>query len=238
MNAFTNKTYAESIQLLVENYGERTALIFSDRKYTFRQIKNEIDHASHKLRSLGLSRGDKAAIWLPNQLEFIFIWLGASQIGLTAVILNTRLTAGEVSYQLRQSESRAVIVPGDAGEMFKDGAIRFLRRLSDGYKQKGFNVSTTEVEAALERHPGINQAAVVSNPDKETGETGAAFVIAYEEACVDEKMVIAFANEHLGSFKVPAHLYLTNGFPVTAGTEKIQKFKLREQALKKLEPVF
>ncbi|MEK7690807.1 MAG: AMP-binding protein, partial [Bdellovibrionota bacterium] len=52
------------------------------------------------------------ALWLPNRPEFLWYWLAASQIGLVAVLLNTRLKRDEAAYQLAQSESRAVIVPG------------------------------------------------------------------------------------------------------------------------------
>jgi len=535
MNMFHGKTYAESIALIAENWGDREALIYGSQRYTFRRIKEEIDNASRKLLSIGLRKGDKVAIWLPNRPELLFIWLGAGQIGLTAVIMNTRLRIEEAAYQISQSDSRAVIVAGDgafhdfikdiaslcpdlasaapgtgcggdelpllehvialdptshalaglmqweaielntdaplayepdpdspalivyssgttalpkgavlshniwrkaadngtrfyqtpddklylcvplfsilstvngvitfwaggssvvlddrfspetmlaaierekctaayllplmmqravdlpnfddfdisslrtgiilstdpeafkmaseklgmdgfitsygmtetssactrtwsddpfelrtrnhgkplpdievrvadadtnielprgetgelqvrgyntmleyynkpeetaraftedrwyktgdAGIQFEDGSFQFLRRLSDGYKHKGFNVSTAEVEAAIERHAAVSRAAAFGIPDKRFGDIGIAFVILDDGAQVSAEELAAFLNEHLASFKMPAHFFFVDDFPVTAGTGKIQKFKLRELALQKL----
>jgi acyl-CoA synthetase (AMP-forming)/AMP-acid ligase II len=44
--------------------------------------------------------------------QYIWTWLGASQIGLVSVLLNTRLKREEITYQLKQSESAAVVIPG------------------------------------------------------------------------------------------------------------------------------
>lgn len=535
MNKFTGKTYAESIAIIADTWGEREALIYGSRRYTYRQVKQEIDNASRKLQSLGLRKGDKVAIWLPNRPELLFVWLAAGQIGLTAVIMNTRLRLEEAGYQIVQSDSRAVIVAGDGafrdfvgelaelcpdissvapgekcgGEGFpvldhivvldpishdhsaliqwdaidfntetpldyekdpdspalivyssgttalpkgallshsiwrkagdhgarfyqtpddklylcvplfsilstvngvmtfwaggssvvledrfdaekmmatierekctaayllplmtqralelpnfqdfdlsslrtgiilstdpdaymqvyeklgmkgfitsygmtetssacvrtwsddsvevrlgghgkplpdievrvadqvtnielprgetgeiqvrgyntmlgyykkpeetaraftedrwyktgdagihqEDGSFRFLRRLTDGYKHKGFNVSAAEVEVAIERHPEVKSAAVLGLPDKTFGYIGIAYVILTDGADVTPEALLFYVKEHLASFKIPAHIFITDAFPMTAGTEKVQKFKLRDMALQEL----
>ncbi len=118
MNEFTNKTYAQCLQLLADRYGARDALVFRKERYSFRDLKQNADRASARLASIGLEPGDKVAIWMPNRPEFIWYWLGAAQMGLVAVMLNTRLKLEEAAYQLAQSDSRAVIVPGPGG--FRD----------------------------------------------------------------------------------------------------------------------
>lgn len=534
MNEFTGKTYAEAITTLCKRYNDKTALVFRDRRFTFSDIKFEIDNASRRLQALGLQRGDKISIWMPNSPEFLFLWFGAAQIGLIAVLLNTRLRLEEAKYQITQSDSRAIVVPGDgafrdflgdvlmmsgdpadglsggpdmpvlefviatgpvakapatllqwdeldapldiplryevdpdspamiayssgttalpkgvmlshavwrkaadhgarfyqtpedklylcvplfsilstvngvmtfwiggssvvledqfdarrllssvasekctaiyllpiminrmleqpdfasfdisclrtgillttdpdvymtaieklgidgvitsygmtetssactrtwsddpldvrlnthgkplpdievriadpvtneelppgqigevqvrgyntmlgyykkpeetaraftedhwyktgdAGEMNKDGYMRFISRLADGYKHKGFNVSTAEVESVLMRHPAVAEAAVCAVPHAEFGEVGVAFVIPEDEQTIEPEQLIAFAREHMASFKVPAHVFETNDFPTTSGTGKVQKFKMREIALRKLEKI-
>lgn len=112
MNEFVNKTYGEAIALVAERFADCEALVFQGRRYTFGQVKGEIDNASARLAELGLKAGDSVSIWIPNRPEFIWYWLGASQLGVVAVILNTRLRSEEFVYQLKQSDSRALIVPG------------------------------------------------------------------------------------------------------------------------------
>ncbi|SLN63808.1 class I adenylate-forming enzyme family protein [Oceanibacterium hippocampi] len=118
MNPFRDLTYAESISLVAERYGDREAVVFRDERYSFADVKVQVDRASARFASLGLRPDDKVAILLPNRPEFIWYWLGASQMGLVAVMLNTRLRKDELAYQLAQSDSRAVIVPGDGA--FRD----------------------------------------------------------------------------------------------------------------------
>ncbi|MGE0153790.1 MAG: class I adenylate-forming enzyme family protein [Reyranellaceae bacterium] len=118
MNPFVNLTYGQSIALLGELYGERNALAFGARRWSFRQIKPEVDRAAARLASLGLQKQDKVAIWMPNRPEAIWYWLGAAQMGCVTVFLNTRLTQDEIAYQVKQSDSRVLLLQGPDG--FRD----------------------------------------------------------------------------------------------------------------------
>lgn len=533
VNPFEGKTYGEAIALLAERYGDRRALVFRDRRYSFRDVKAEVDKASRQLTSLKLERGSTIAIWLPNRPEFIWYWLGASQMGLLTVFLNTRLKQAEFMYQIAQSRSRALItagagafrdflgelragcpelaqqrsgalslpalpdlrhvialdprldgmsgvtdwsspsavtgpmpayesdpdrpaligyssgttalpkgamlthcvwrkawdggvrfdlttddclfhtVPlfgvlgflsgvlmfwthgcgivlddkfdagrcirlmrdehctcvhllpvmieeilehpdfpagglpglragivlsndpvvmrraaeklgvrgasagygmtestglvtrgkwdaplderlkshgpplpgcdirivdpdsgkdlpagetgeiwiggysvmagyynkpvetaetitpdgwlrsGDAGYMNPDGTLVFLRRLKDGYKHNGFNVSTPEIEAVMRSHPGVAAAAVIGIPHDRFGEIGVAFAIAKPQSAADGTEILAFLRERLATFKLPVEVLFVDEFPLTAGTEKIQKFKLKQMAIER-----
>jgi fatty-acyl-CoA synthase len=120
---------------------------------------------------------------------------------------------------------------GDLGIHREDGTIKFLRRVKDGYKHNGFNVATAEIEAALLKHPAVRAASVTDLPHPRFGAIGAAFVIPVEGAKPSAQEIVEFLKVSLASFKVPAHVFFVEEFPLTAGTGKIQKFKLREMAL-------
>lgn len=124
-NPYRASTYAEALSALAGRFGARTALVFRDSRYSFADMKRAADAASARLASLGLRPGDKLAILMPNRPEFLWYWLGAAQMGLVAVMLNTRLRREEIAYQLSQSDSRAVVVPGTGA--FRD----FLAELSE-----------------------------------------------------------------------------------------------------------
>lgn len=125
-NSFVGKTYGQSIALMCERFKDREALIFGKDRHSFGDVKRHVDVASRHLLALGLKRGDRVALWLPNRPEFLWYWLGAAQSGLVVVVLNTRLKLPEASYQLAQSESIALIVPGRPS--FRDflGEVRAL----------------------------------------------------------------------------------------------------------------
>jgi fatty-acyl-CoA synthase len=114
MNQFAGTTYAQAIEYMAKTFPANEALIYRDQRWTFADVKKLVDRASGRLATLGLPVGSTISIWLPNRPEYLWYLLGAAQMGLVPVILNTRLRLEEFAYQLGQSDSRAVIVPGDA----------------------------------------------------------------------------------------------------------------------------
>lgn len=111
-NPFVGATYGSALTWLADRFGRREALVFGRERYDFASVKARVDEASRRLDGLGLKPGDRVALWLPNRPEFLWCWLGASQLGLVTVVLNTRLKLPEVHYQLEQSESTAIVIPG------------------------------------------------------------------------------------------------------------------------------
>ena len=67
-NPFIGKSYGTALNELAVRFAEREALVFEDRRWTFRDAKREIDEVSTRLASLGLKRGEKISLWLPNLL--------------------------------------------------------------------------------------------------------------------------------------------------------------------------
>ena len=65
------------------------------------------------LTSLGVGKGDRVALLMPNSVEFCCLFYGAAKIGAVAVPLNTRLTAPELEYILSDSATK-VLIYGEA----------------------------------------------------------------------------------------------------------------------------
>ncbi|MEO8557446.1 MAG: AMP-binding protein [Rhodospirillales bacterium] len=128
-NPFEGRTYGQAVAFLAEQYGDRDALVFGGRRWTFAEARLEIDRAAQRLSGLGLQRGDTVALWMPNRPEFLWYWMGAAQSGLIAVFLNTRLKRDEFMYQIAQSRSRVLLTAG--GGAFRD----FIGELADACPQ-------------------------------------------------------------------------------------------------------
>jgi acyl-CoA synthetase (AMP-forming)/AMP-acid ligase II len=159
VNPFKGQTYAEALAFLARRYGDREALVFGASRYSFRDVKAHADRAARRLHAVGCRPGDKVALWLPNRPEFLWLWLGASQSGLVTVMLNTRLTRTEAAYQLAQSDSRVVAVPG-AGA-FRDflGDLAALSPVAGGARPGGELPCLQRViacDAAGPEHPGVD----------------------------------------------------------------------------------
>ena len=94
----------------------------------------------------------------------------------------------------------------------------------------GENVDPMEVEAYLLDHPAIHQIAIVGYPDERLSEVGVAFVKIVPGQSLTEKDVIDFCKGKIATFKIPRHVVFVEDYPMT-GSGKIQKSKLKEQAL-------
>jgi len=119
---------------------------------------------------------------------------------------------------------------GDLGVMDADGYVRVTGRLKDMIIRGGENVYPAEVEARLDEHPEVAQAAVFGIPDERLGEEIVAWVQIHEgengsRPTVDD--LTAYCKQHLAHYKVPRIIRVVDEFPLTV-TGKIQKFRMRE----------
>ncbi|WP_178133545.1 class I adenylate-forming enzyme family protein [Vineibacter terrae] len=138
-------------------------------------------------------------------------------------------------YYRMPAESEAALLPdgflrtGDAGYLREDGYLRFTGRYKDMLKVGGENVAPAEVEALLLELPGVLDASVVGYPDDRLNEVAAAFLIVDKAAAVDIAAVQRHCRGRVASFKIPRHVFIVDGFPMTP-SGKVQKVKLREVA--------
>jgi len=102
------------------------------------------------------------------------------------------------------------------------GTVVFVGRQKDVIKHAGYSVYAREVEAALERHPAVLEAAVVGLPHTTKGEVPAAVVRLVDGARLDELALEAWAREHLAAYKVPQRYVAVDELPRT-GTSKLAK---------------
>jgi fatty-acyl-CoA synthase len=124
---------------------------------------------------------------------------------------------------------------GDMGIIRADGHLRFMGRYKDMLKIGGENVDPMEVEAFLMSHAAINLAAVVSFPDPRLAEVAVAFVKREAGCAITDTEVLAHCRGRIASFKIPRHVIFVDDFPLTS-SGKIQKVKLREEALRRIAP--
>jgi long-chain acyl-CoA synthetase len=91
-------------------YGDFPYTIFQDAKRTFRQVDRMANQVAGFLKARGIGKGDRVAIFLPNLPHYPIIFFGILKTGAICVTCNPLYTAGELHFQLRDSEARAVFV--------------------------------------------------------------------------------------------------------------------------------
>jgi fatty-acyl-CoA synthase/long-chain acyl-CoA synthetase len=116
---------------------------------------------------------------------------------------------------------------GDIAYRDGEGFIYICDRKKDMIISGGMNIYPAEIEAALEAHPDIYEAAVFGIPSDDWGELVHAVVVKREGSDLDEDGVKEFAREHLASYKIPRSISWLDELPKT-GSGKILKRELRQ----------
>ena len=134
-------------------------------------------------------------------------------------------------YYEMPAETDAVLVDGwlRTGDLVVDngdGTYTFVGRAKEVIRRRGENLSPSEVEAVLERHPAVAEAAVVGVPSELSEEDVKAFVVsAPGRPRLDIAALHAFAREHLARFKVPRYYEIVEELPHTP-TGRLAKHRL------------
>lgn len=106
---------------------DREALIFEGHTYTFMEVYEKAREIAGKLGAFNLLKGSAAAVLLSNQADSVFILYALQMAGVRTVILNNRLTADELSWQLNDSSAEVLIY--EAGFADKAAFIKAELRL-------------------------------------------------------------------------------------------------------------
>jgi fatty-acyl-CoA synthase len=119
---------------------------------------------------------------------------------------------------------------GDLATMDDEGYVNIVGRLKDMIIRGGENIYPREVEEFLYSHPDISDVQVIGVPDPRYGEELMAWIKLKPGTTGDEEAIRAWCSGRIAHYKVPRHIRFVDEYPMTV-TGKIQKFKMREQAI-------
>ena len=115
---------------------------------------------------------------------------------------------------------------GDVAYWDDEGYLYICDRKTDMIISGGMNIYPAEIEAALDQHPEIYDVAVFGIPSDEWGEVVHATVVRSPGSSLTAEEIMAFAREHLASYKVPRSVDFMDELPRT-GSGKLLKRQLR-----------
>lgn len=101
-------TIGDAIARSASAHGNRTALAFDDRIWTFSEIHAASNRLAHRLIGLGLEQGDRVGAYGKNSDAYVLLWLACTKAGLIHVPLNYALIGHELTYALNQSGCKAL----------------------------------------------------------------------------------------------------------------------------------
>jgi len=100
---------AQLLESQAQKYQDRPALIFKNHPVSFSQLRDNSYKLTDSFIKLGVKKGDKIAIYLPNCPEYIYSYLAIWSIGATAVPLDFMLTEAELASCIGHSETKILI---------------------------------------------------------------------------------------------------------------------------------
>jgi fatty-acyl-CoA synthase len=122
---------------------------------------------------------------------------------------------------------------GDLATMDEAGYVNIVGRIKDLIIRGGENVYPREVEEFLYGHPDVADVQVIGVPDDRYGEELMAWVITRGGRPLDADALREFCQGRIAHYKIPRYVKVVDAFPMTV-TGKVQKFKMREQAIGEL----
>ena len=106
------ETLGVNFDLAAEKWGERDALIVRHQnvRWTYSELKNEVDDFAAGLLALGLEPGDRIGIWSPNNSEWVVTQYATAKAGLILVNINPAYRVAELEYALNKVTCKALVL--------------------------------------------------------------------------------------------------------------------------------
>ncbi|MDW8063733.1 MAG: AMP-binding protein, partial [Candidatus Caldarchaeum sp.] len=93
-----------------EKNGSKVAVRTGRQEITYEQLDEACSKVAGGLTRLGVRKGDRIAVYMPNSVEFLYVWFGAMKIGAVLVPLNISLKGLLLKHLIDDSEANTIVV--------------------------------------------------------------------------------------------------------------------------------
>ncbi|MBQ0084412.1 MAG: AMP-binding protein [Clostridiales bacterium] len=121
-------TFSRVLDKLVEEFPDQYAFKYTTLNYTrtYAEFRHDVDSFARALVSLGVSAGNKVAVWATNVPEWLIAFWAVTKIGAVLVSVNTAYKTHEIEYLLRQSDTHTLIMIESSKDSDYKGSINEL----------------------------------------------------------------------------------------------------------------
>ena len=163
-----------SLKLMLEEtagrYGRKTAIVFGDRRLSYAEIDEASNKVANTLIRMGVNKGDRVAMLLPNSPEFVIIYFGIVKAGSIAVPLDTKYKVDELASLFDNCQPKVLVAESPTLEPLVPALPRFksIKHVIDlGSKYEGQFLSYRDIMATssaqrIEVEPGPEDIATIS----------------------------------------------------------------------------
>ncbi len=133
MEWFTKQTFGSLLDSAAERMGDRPALTFEGKEFSFLDLQTEAHGVARALIASEVSPGEIVALWMDNRPEWIHTQFGTALAGATLLPVNTNLRANDLAYILRHSRCSTLILASRSGPVSYQSILEdVLNSDSDG----------------------------------------------------------------------------------------------------------
>ncbi len=108
-------TLARLLEKNLRENPDNLAVIDSNRRLTYRELNDEVEKTATTLINMGVKKGDKLGIWMPNNVEWTVAWFSITAIGGVVIPMDTWYKPAESEYILGHSDSVGVFINDRSG---------------------------------------------------------------------------------------------------------------------------
>lgn len=98
----------EQFEKVCRDFSERPAIVYLGKKYTYSQLNEAVQGLAASLHRLGVTKGDKAILYLPNSPQWVMAWLALLRIGAVSIPISPIYTPVDLKYMANDSGAETV----------------------------------------------------------------------------------------------------------------------------------
>jgi len=95
--------------LMSEKYPDNTAILYLGEHFTYKQLRNLSEQFAGGLKNLGVQKGDKVLLYIPNCIQWVVAYLGIQRAGAVIVPVSPIYTSHEIKYMINNSGAKTII---------------------------------------------------------------------------------------------------------------------------------
>ena len=100
------------LQQSAEQFPDKVALVCDDQRLTYAEVEEQANRLANGLLALGVQRGDRVALWLPNSIEAVVAIFAILKAGAVFTVVNPTTKPGKLAYVLNNCGASALFAPG------------------------------------------------------------------------------------------------------------------------------
>lgn len=115
----------EALARVAREFGDKTAIVFGERRLSYREMDNASNRMAHALKELGVSKGDRVAMLVSNRPEFIIVFFGIVKLGAITVPLDTKYKYDELAALFHHSQPKVLVTESPYLEQLEPSLAAF-----------------------------------------------------------------------------------------------------------------